>query len=198
MKNSKKFKPTVYNIGYIGEGEYKTSYNYKHTSEYSAWQRMMSRCYSENKHIRFPSYIGCEVEKEWHNFQNFAKWYKENYIDGFQLDKDILVKNNKIYSSETCCFVPNEINSCFINCRSVRGELPIGVTYNRGAKRYVTRLRKNNKRIYIGTYDTKEEAFKAFKYEKEEYAKQLADKYKNKITHKTYQALINYKIEITD
>lgn len=73
-------------------------------------ENMLKRCYSNN--LEFISYRSCKVCEEWHNYQNFAKWYDENYIEGYELDKDLLQQDviNKIYSPETCCFLPKHIN----------------------------------------------------------------------------------------
>ena len=66
-------------------------------------------------------------------------------MEGWQLDKDILIKGNKIYSPDTCCFVPSEINNLFVGCNKSRGSLPIGVTFNKRLKRYVAQISKNKK-----------------------------------------------------
>lgn len=85
---------------------------------------MLERCYSARYQERKPTYKGCSVCDEWLNYQNFAKWYDDNYyeIKGeiMCLDKDILVKGNKIYSPENCVFVPNYINVLFarIGCKN--------------------------------------------------------------------------------
>lgn len=107
----------LFNVGYLGEGIYKSKVNRKNTTQYNAWQNMLRRCYNESYQEKHPTYIGCEVIKEWHNFQNFTKWYDENYyeIEGqiMDLDKDIMVIGNKIYSPETYLFVPQSINKLF-------------------------------------------------------------------------------------
>lgn len=102
--------PSVFGIGYEGIGKY-TFNNSPHIR--SKWKGMLERCYCEKWHIKKPSYIGCSVDERWHNFQVFAEWFEQNYKDGFELDKDILFKGNKVYSPETCCFVPSEINILF-------------------------------------------------------------------------------------
>lgn len=111
------YEPRAYGVGYIGEGKYKPLENEKPTRSYSTWQHMLMRCYSEEYQIKKPSYVDCSVCNEWHNFQNFAEWYEENYyeISGekMQLDKDILFKGNKIYSPDTCIFVPIKVNAVF-------------------------------------------------------------------------------------
>lgn len=64
---------------------------------------------------------------------------------GWALDKDILVKGNKIYSPETCCFVPQEINNLFTKRKSCRGTLPIGVKYIKENKKFSASFSRNKK-----------------------------------------------------
>lgn len=115
---------TMYDRGYIGVGKYKSIENGKNSKSYTAWANMFQRCYDENYHIKKPTYIGCSVVEEWYNFQVFAKWFEENFnhevTDRLVLDKDILVRGNKIYSPETCCFVPYEINNKFTSRCAVK------------------------------------------------------------------------------
>ena len=132
------YERRFYNVGYLGEGKYKVSENGKNTRVYDTWKAMLQRCYSEKEHERHPTYIGCEVYEGWHNFQNFAKWYKDNYYEvgneKMCLDKDILFKGNKIYSPDTCIFVPETINKLFIKNDKNRGESVIGATLCKNGK----------------------------------------------------------------
>ena len=110
-----RFAPSVFGIGYLGDGEFKARSNYGHTKEYVAWQNMLQRCYDPKYHVKRPTYIGCSVCAEWHNFQNFAKWMSKQNCEGKQLDKDIKVEGNKVYSPETCMFVTpaeNTVEAC--------------------------------------------------------------------------------------
>lgn len=111
------YNRSVYGVGYVGEGDFKTYKNIYRNDFYGIWSDMIRRCYSEKYRIKKPTYKGCTVCEEWHNFQNFARWYEENYYEfkdeNMQLDKDILVEGNKIYSPETCLILPNSINSSF-------------------------------------------------------------------------------------
>ena len=143
-----------------------------------------------------PSYIGCLVDEEWHNFQNFAEWFEDNYVEGWHLDKDILIKGNKIYSPETCCFVPLEINSLFTKSDKIRGEYPIGVS--KKDKKYQANVNKNSGFIFLGAFNTPEEAFQVYKTAKEDYIKEVADKWRGQITEQVYQAMYSYQVEITD
>ena len=106
-----KLLPSVAGVGYIGEGKYKPSTKNKHTRAYTVWKDMLTRCYSERASVSMPTYTDCTVNEEWYNFQNFARWFETNYIDGYQLDKDIKVKGNRIYGSSTCIFVSPQENT---------------------------------------------------------------------------------------
>jgi len=189
------FHKSVIGVGYLGEGTYKTKEKGKMTSAYNTWCKMLERCYSEKFRIKYPTYKDVTVCEKWHNFQNFAKWFEENYVEGFHLDKDILCKNCKIYSPETCCFVPQEINNLFTVRSNYRGDYPIGIL-KRGSM-FHCRINKTE-RIFIGSFHTVEEAFQAYKKAKESYIKEIANKYKLKIIEACYKVLINYKIKIND
>lgn len=123
---------SVVNIGVIGNEETMDSIDHtKHLKSYVVWRNMIIRCYSEDSLKEKPTYKGCTVCEEWHNYTNFKKWYNENYYeieeDVICLDKDILVKGNKVYSSDTCIFVPQTINKLFTKRNIERGDTPIGV-----------------------------------------------------------------------
>ena len=187
---------TLYNIGFMGYGKYKAQINKKKLKSYSVWAGILYRCYSEIGSAKHHSYKGCSVDLQWHNFQNFAEWFESNYVEDWQLDKDILVKGNKIYSPKTCCFVPKEINLLFTKNKIRRGEYPIGVSLN--GDKFQSTLHKGGKNYNLGLFNTPEEAFQAYKVVKESYIKEVADEWKDKINHKVYKAMYNYKVEITD
>ena len=202
------YEPRVYGVGYVGEGEYKCRENGKDTKVYRTWYDMLRRCYDEKNLKRNPTYVNCKVSESFHNFQNFGKWYENNFYqvddEKMCLDKDILVKHNKIYSPETCVFVPETINLLFTKRQNDRGESVIGVTYNKRDKKYATRCNLLNpetgksKSKYLGTYETQEKAFEVYKYYKEKNIKVVADYYKNKIPNKLYNVMYNYEVETTD
>ena len=126
------YEPRYFGVGYLGEGKYKAYENGKQTRVYQTWNNMLERCYSDKYHEKQTPYMECEACKEWLNFQEYGKWFERNYyeIEGEQmcLDKDILVKHNKIYSPDTCIFVPNTINVLFTKSDKTRGETPIGTS----------------------------------------------------------------------
>jgi hypothetical protein len=192
---------TVYNVGFIGEGKYNTRHDSKDTLQYTTWYSMMQRCCDEKYKKKYPTYKECSVVDEWHNFQNFAKWYDENFyeVDGEKmcLDKDILFKGNKVYSPETCIFTPHKINTLFIKSDSKRGSLPLGVVYNKKINRYIAG-EGNSKNKYIGSFKNPTDAFESYKSRKLSTIRNVADKYKSNIPPRLYETMINYTINITD
>ena len=187
-------RPFVVKEGFINDMPYLSS----HEQVYICWHAMVVRCNSSKVHNRQPAYIGCYVCEEWHYLSKFKEWFDEHYVDGFALDKDILVKGNREYSPKTCCFVPQEINCLLTMRKKCRNNLPIGVTYNKSSKKYVAQIHKKDKMCGLGYFRTPEEAFQAYKVAKETWIKEVANKWRDKLDVKVYEALCNYKIEIDD
>lgn len=108
------YHKSVYGKGYYGVGKHTSRINNVKTEQYIKWFSMFDRCYNPETHKRVPEYIDCEVSDEFCNFQNFAEWYdRKTYQCKYplELDKDLLIKGNKIYSPSACCFIPKEINN---------------------------------------------------------------------------------------
>lgn len=163
---------------------------------YYIWINMLDRCYGRVPK-KFHSYEGCSVCDEWKYFSNFKRWFDDpenGYRDGYCLDKDILVKNNKVYSPKTCCFVPSQIN---VQIKSNRKSKMITGVVKSGNK-FRANVTKYGKSKLIGKFDTQEEAFAVFKKHREAYIKEIAKKYyeENKITKKVYNALMIYEVKL--
>lgn len=167
---------------------------------YRHWYNMLARCYNDKTKSNSPHCFDCTVCEEWKSYSCFKKWFDGHYVEGWELDKDILVKGNKEYAPDKCCFVPREVNSLFTKHARGRGKYPIGVYYNsRGWQRkYVAALHIDGARRSVGCFLTPEEAFNAYKVAKEEQIKVVADRWKDVIEEKVYKAMCNYKVEITD
>jgi hypothetical protein len=169
--------------------------------EYSIWNGIRQRCYNENLRDRLMSYKDVEMSENFKIYSYFKDWCHKQVgfnEEGWQLDKDILSKDNKVYSEDTCCFVPPEINCAVTNNKTVRGQFPQGVIYNCTKTRYRARIQRSNKWESLGTYDTPEEAFYAYKPVKEAHMKSLAEKWKNQIDPRVYEALMNWEVNIDD
>lgn len=162
---------------------------------YSYWNSMLRRCYSEYALIKNPAYRGCSVCEEWLVYSNFKRWFDENYIEGYELDKDILCKGNRVYCPDNCCFVPKRINIMLINNRRARGKYPLGVSSKDGQKFDVT-----IGGVYKGRFDSVSDAFNHYKAIREKEIKEVANEYYSdgRITKQVYDALMNWTIEITD
>lgn len=188
------YRPSVCGIGFMGAGEYVSKVDGKHTSAYATWRGMLRRCCDPKSLARNPTYIGCTVHPDWHNFQNFAKWFECQYrTDGWQLDKDLTIEGNKVYSADTCVFVPSQLNSLLNDSGGARGDLPQGVV--RKGEGYSARLNVDGKLHYLGTHHTPEEAFIHYKFAKEENIKRMAVLWKGLIDPRVYDLLINYEVK---
>lgn len=195
------FSPSRYGIGIVGL-EVTTDSNGKPLDSYTCWSDMLRRCYSEKYKKGLPTYEGVTVCDEWLFYPNFKKWYDENYyeIEGqrMELDKDILHKGNKVYSPNTCIFVPHNINSMITKRSNYRGKYPIGVT--KSGKKYNANMSGGSRdsKVFLGGHDTPEIAFQAYKENKEQFIKDKANEYKEKIPTNLYEAMCNYTVSITD
>lgn len=185
---------TIEGRGFVGNSSFKYRLDRK---VYNIWRAMFQRCYKEKDRYKNPSYKDTTISEVWWNFQVFKKWYDNSYKKDFYLDKDILIKGNKVYSPETCCFVPVEINNVILKSEKGRGGLPIGVTKVDNNK-YAAHMKIGGKQTYLGRFDTIEGAFECYKLHKELRIKEMANKWRDSITEQVYRALTNYKIEIDD
>lgn len=175
------------------------SLNGKLIREYAVWHSMVDRCYNPRVHSKSPSYIGCEVSDYFKEYSNFYEWWNKTPFSDrvdYSLDKDI-IGNGKLYSENTCCFVPREINNLFILRQADRGELPLGVTRASGCEdRYVARLNVGDVREYLGIFSSKSSAYEAYKIAKERRVHETAEKYKGLIEDSVYDVLKNYELEV--
>ena len=211
------FYPSVYGYGYLGtdkEGntpnvnEFKDGKNV-HTWEYNKWKSMLRRCFDNKLKAENPTYKDVTCCKRWLCFANFLEdfeilkqeynWSKDEKLT---LDKDILYKNNKIYSLENCVLVPDWINKLFTKCNTSRGEYPIGVCCHKQCKKYQANCRINGKLTSLGLYSTPEQAFNAYKIAKENEIKRIANECVSKgyivKDSRLYNAMISYQVKIDD
>jgi len=195
--------PSVYNVGVFDMHDFK---NETKTQEYSLWSGVLERCYSKINSKYLKNYKDCEASECFKYYSKFKKWCntqvgfnsKDDKGNSFHLDKDILIKGNKIYSEDTCCFVPQEINCLFINSKSARGDNPVGVHQKNRNEKFGATCSIGGCQKFLGYYSTTEEAFQAYKETKEAYIKEVANKWKDQIDSRVYEALMNWSIEITD
>ena len=195
------YLPSVYGVGVSGT-KYPITVNGVKTKEYELWRDMLKRCYSDTYQKKRPTYEGCKCSDNFLHYEYFYEWCHKQVgfnNEGWHLDKDLLIKGNKVYSEDSCVFIPAEINSLLIKSTASRGEHLIGVHWSNTNKAFRARVCKNKgKREHLGFFDTELEAFNAYKQAKESFIKEQANKWKGKIDERAYEALMNYKVEITD
>ena len=196
-----RLSPSVHGVGIVGT-EYPIRVSGVLTKEYELWKSMLRRCYSDSSKKKRPTYEGCEVSENFKSYEYFYEWCNKQV--GFnnkdwQMDKDLLVKGNKVYSEYSCVFIPAEINSLLIKCTASRGEHLVGVYWCKTAKAFVARVNRNKGGSeHLGLFKTEIEAFNAYKTAKEAFVKEQANKWKSQIDDRAYEALMNYTVEITD
>ena len=130
---------------------------------YLKWKSMISRCYNLKYKLTKPSYDGCTVTDEWLTFSNFSKWMLSQNWKGKHLDKDILFKGNKVYSSFNCCFVSQSINN-LLCCPSPRGKKKLLTGVFKDVKsnfRSMVSINGNNKSL--GSFNTEIQAHIAWR-----------------------------------
>lgn len=142
---------------------------------YRTWCGMIERCHSTKWRKRRPTYVDCKITSGWKYFMNFRAWMETQDWENKQLDKDFL--GEKLYSSETCCFVEPWLNSLFTDRAAARGKWPIGVSKKHN--KFCTHLSINGKRAYIGYFDTPQEAHQAYRLAKIKHVENLMKNYPN-------------------
>lgn len=170
---------------------------------YTKWQRMLERSYCSKYKNKFPTYMNVSVCERWLTFSHFREDYL-NLVSGiegrenFILDKDLLVKGNRLYSLETCSLLPAKVNSFLTSCNTRRGELPRGVSKRSKGYKFMVTLSYNGLNRNLGDFNTPEEAFLVYKNAKEAAARVLAEENRSLLLPNEFNALYNFSVEITD
>lgn len=200
------YEPRTFGVGYLGEGKYQPIVNKKKSLAYKYWISMIERCYSKDFQYKHKNYLKSTVCDEWHNFQNFAEWFYNNYYEvpneKMELENNILKKGNTEYCPEYSIFAPKRINNLFVKMlNSLDRNGLIGTRNYKNGKygwqcSYINELGEYKRAT--GTCNSEKEAFEAYKEFKEDYIKQVADEYINLIPRELYKAMWEYEIEIDD
>lgn len=197
-----RYFPTVCGVGYLGD-DTTVDENGDRSKAHSVWKGMLDRCYSERE---IEAYKYCIVSEEFHNATYFKEWYvkqKGSHRDDFQLDKDILSEDCKIYAEDTCVLVPREVNIFFAKTGARTHNnfkdtsYPVGVSWHKGMRKFKSVYNNGGDRVE-SYHDNEWSAFLAYKQAKENRAKELAEKWRGQIDNRVYEKLINYKVLLTD
>ena len=187
--------PTGVGVG-LNDVDFRVRVDSKPIWQYSLWTNMLNRCFSEKEKQRHPTYRDVTCCDEWLSFANFFEWineevgYKGKPI-GFELDKDILMRGNKVYSPETCSFVPQAVNKLLTDRSNDRGEFPVGFYFDKRAGKFKVQFNCFGRQKYLGYYTTIESASFAYKTAKEAQIKIVATQYKDVLKSTVFESLMN-------
>jgi len=189
----------------INKGNIPTKINGSTTREYNMWIGMLRRC-TEKRWVTHPTYMGTNCSENFKNYNFFHSWCTEQIgfdaVDEmgntWQLDKDILLRGNRTYSESVCCFVPQRINSLLTKSNKSRGYYPIGVFFDKARNKIKAQCNNGSIKVYLGSFNTPQEAFQAYKTYKEALIKEVANEYKEQLDYRVYEALMNYEVNEND
>ncbi len=173
----------------------------KAIKEYQLWNGVLERCFCKKYKQNQPTYQDVTCSKDWLSMTKFIEDVSQTRgygLSGWQLDKDILQKGNKLYSKDTCCFVPLEVNLLLTKRDNCRGEYPVGVYFDKASGKFMAKLNINGEQKNLGRFTTPEEAFQAYKLAKEAYIKVVANKWKHILDERVFRALMSYEVAIDD
>lgn len=193
-------KPSVEGVGFVGVGPYPTN----DRDMYNSWASMIARCYRKKLKDRYPTYAECYCTEEWKNYQNFCEFYTKDKWrrKGWQLDKDLLVLGNKIYSPETCVFLPPELNTLglsFETSKSSSGHKNIG-TCPASGKWMVSGFSEEakNRKTTIGRFESLDEAIYWSKIFEVRRYESILQKWDNKIDHRAINAFMERRDRLVE
>jgi len=181
--NHRRKQMRINKIQGIGVNDLRGKVDTANSRSYSIWKDIIRRCYSKEK-AKFKCYTKVKVCKEWLLYSNFKKWYDENFPlkleqEGWemQIDKDLLSGENKIYSPETCIFLPRKINGFLSNKQSSNTSGITGVSYIKKNNSWVAKIRNfdNHGKIYLGYFSNKNTAGRVYKKARAEQAEKVRD-----------------------
>ena len=195
-------KKLVYGVGFNDKTK-PAKIDGKTVKQYDLWRDMLKRCFSEKVQTHRPTYKGCNVSDNFLNYAYFYEWCQEQIGFGkvdekgryWHLDKDLLFVGNKVYSENTCVFVPQEINSFFNEHGKARGDYPVGVHFHKQKGKFVAQCAVSGKEKHLGYFNTPEEAFAVYKPFKENLCKQLALKWQHEIDPRLFEAMMKWEVK---
>lgn len=175
----------------------------RQTEEYSQWNSMRQRCMQRIQEI-YPTYLGCEFDPLWESYDEYYWWAmtqigfnaRDERGRRFNLDKDYL--DGKLYSPDTCVFIPHTLNIFLISSQASRGEHPRGVYFHKESGKFVAKvscagLGKTVQRKTLGYFKTPELAHEVYVNAKVDLAKEHADVWRGKVDPRVIEVLENFR-----
>lgn len=168
--------------------------------QYSLWKAMLQRCFCQKFKLRQSAYRDVTCCEVWLSFASFFEWVNAEVEytgkpNGFVLDKDLIIKGNRIYSPEACSFVPQAVNHLLSGSGATRGQWPVGVSFDKLHGRFQANMSCRGRMKKLGRFDTEDDAFLAYKSAKESHIKIVALQHKAALKPAAFESLMNWSIE---
>lgn len=149
---------------------------------YVKWKSILVRCYSSKYQSDVNSiYYGHTIAEEWKRFSKFKAWMEnQDWIDR-NINNNLIVPGAKVYSEETCMFVPSEVGFLFNTGSKHNNEVSSqknkqGVTYSKQLGKYKASITKYGRAVHVGYYNSSDSAHEAYKISKGHYIIEIAQK----------------------
>lgn len=184
------YQRTVEGIGYLGVGVHDRT----DRDKYNSWASMIARCYRQKLKDKYPTYEECYSTDDWHCYQTYADFYESCPYrkKGWNLDKDLLVPGNKLYSPDTCVYLPSNINTKLFYVPTKNKFGLKGVWYDSQYDKWMATVSKAvDGRGTIGRFKTKEEASSAVLRSEHKFFCRLAEEWGGKLDPRAIQGLLN-------
>lgn len=178
-----------FGVGFVGTGVSRV----KDVRSFAVWVGMLERCYS-TEYLNGGAYQGCYVADEWHCFKIFQEWYEaQPYCDIYEIDKDLLVKGNRLYSPQTCVLLPKHLNIALQGKRKNMGAYPCGVYYKKKNKNFIAQLAYGDGvQRHLGSFSTWQEAADAYNNAKTDQIRNLAETHKDVLDPRAHSAMSSW------
>lgn len=142
---------------------------------YLKWQQVIRRCDSTEYTLKRPN-LSADISDDWRYFSKFRKWMEEQEWQNKEIDKDLLIRGNRLYSAETCLLVDTVVNTFINEFRTKQSDLPIGCSRQKNGKIIVqVKDWESGQRVYVGTFDSVDLAKRAYYETKHRFAVRLAE-----------------------
>lgn len=164
---------------------------------HQTWLSVIRRCYSQTYLKKCPAYKGCSVDQRWKKLSSFIAWMKiqpehDLWVShNYQVDKDFLFPNERVYGPDTCVLLPPSINGLFGGMKKGR-VFPLGVSYKEANKKYQAQIYSGGKKVYLGLFSSPEEGHKEWQTRKIE---DLRNAIKDYVSTGTYNKTVVRRLD---
>ena len=160
--------------------------------EIRVWRDALKRCYDKKYLEKFPTYKGVTLHDTWLVYSQFRSDVRklknsEMLKEGWVLDKDIC-SDAKLYSKETCCIVPQQVNIFFSTFSTKHNP-----AYDYRCSVYYCYCCFYGVKKYLGRFKTVEESHKVYLNYKIFVVEDMINKYEGTLDNRVIERLLECK-----